>query len=226
MITLNQKLNQALIIAAYGFEELRNNCKLYLSKHDLNFDKFTVVSHDSFIGYISEYFLKEYIINTYNAKGITVATWEDNYDIAKIRNILKSESKQINNIDYIRSYFYDKYDLKISNGDSSILVDIKTALTKLEPKLNWNFLYPVIQAHKPGKDHMVLAYYVVDEIKDIESLKKLVVIGYISEETIKKCNIIKAGTLTRFGTKSQIDNYETELSTHYRNIDKMIALIS
>lgn len=225
MISFEQKLTQDLVIAAYGFEELRNNCKKYLSQFDMNYDKFTVVSHDSFIGYITEYFLREYIGSKYKSKGITVESWESIFDIAKIRSILKSNSKATEDVQYIRDYFYDKYDLKLSKGAKSLLVDIKTALTKLEPKSSWNFMYPVIQAHKPGKDHMVLSYYVVEDIKDIESLKKLVIVGYTSEEVIRTCKIIKAGTRTRFGTVSQIDNYETELAIHYKDIDRLINLL-
>lgn len=225
MISFEQKLTQDLIIAAYGFEELRINCKKYLSQFDMNYDKFTVVSHDSFIGYITEYFLKGYISSKYKAVGVKVESWESVFDIAKIRTILKSNSKSGEDVQYVRDYFYDKYDLKLSKGSNSLLVDIKTALTKLEPKSSWNFMYPVVQAHKPGKDHMVLSYYVVEDIKNIESLKKLVIVGYTSEEVIKTCKIIKAGTRTRFGTVSQIDNYETELSIHYKDIDKLIDLL-
>lgn len=225
MISFEQKLTQDLVITAYGFEELRNNCKKYLSQFDMNYDKFTVVSHDSFIGYITEYFLKEYISSKYKSVGVTVESWESIFDIAKIRSILKSNSKSGEDVRYIRDYFYDKYDLKLSKGIKSLLVDIKTALTKLEPKSSWNFMYPVVQAHKPGKDHMVLSYYVVEDIKDIESLKKLVIVGYTSEQVIRTCKIIKAGTRTRFGTVSQTDNYETELSIHYKDIDRLINLL-
>jgi hypothetical protein len=225
MISFEQKLTQDLVIAAYGFEELRNNSKKYLSQFDMNYDKFTVVSHDSFIGYITEYFLREYIGSKYKSEGVTVESWESIFDIAKIRSILKSNSKATEDVQYIRDYFYDKYDLKLSKGAKSLLVDIKTALTKLEPKSSWNFMYPVIQANKPGKDHMVLSYYVVEDIKDIESLKKLVIVGYTSEEVIRTCKIIKAGTRTRFGTVSQIDNYETELAIHYKDIDRLINLL-
>jgi len=225
MISFQQKLTQDLVIAAYGFEELRNNCKKYLSQFDMNYDKFTVVSHDSFIGYITEYFLHEYISAKYNSIGVTVDSWESKFDIAKIRYILKTNSKSESDILYVREYFYDKYDLELRKDSVSLLVDIKTALTKLEPRTSWNFMYPVVQAHKPGKDHMVLSYYVVDDIKNIESLKKLVIVGYTSEQVIRTCRIIKAGTKTRFGTVSQIDNYETELSIHYKEIDGLINLL-
>lgn len=224
MITINQKLSSDLIIAAHGFEQLRNNCKNYLSKFELNFDKFTVVPHDSFIGYITEYFLRGYINSRYSAGSVN--TWESRFDISRVINILKVNSKANEDVQYVRSYFYDQWDLEITRAGACLLIDIKTALTQREPKLSWDFMYPVLQAHKPGKNYMILSYYVVDNVKDIESLKKLVIIGYTSEELIKTCKVIKAGTLTRFGTKSQIDNYETELAVHYQDIDKLIALLN
>lgn len=221
MISLNKTLTPSLINAAKEFEEFRNNCKKYLTQFEMNFDKFTVVGHDSFIGYISEYFLKEYIESKYTILGIHVSTWEHNFDIAKIKSIIKSNSKSIEDRQYIREYFYDKYDLEIKKGKTTYLVDIKTALTQKEPKSSWNFLYPVIQANKPGKDFMILSYYVSENI-NVESLKKLVIIGYTSEKVIKTCNIIYEGTRTRFGTISQIDNYETELAIHFKDIDLLM----
>lgn len=225
MIAINQKLSSELIKAARDFEQLRNDSKNYLSKFDLNFDKFTVVAHDSFIGYITEHFLQEYIHSKYSDEGVEVNNWESMFDISRIRSILKTDSKTDVDVQYVRSWFYDHWDLEIIKANSILFIDIKTALTQKEPKLNWDFMYPVVQAHKPGKDYMVLCYYVADNVNDIENLKKLVIIGYTSEEKIRTCKVIKAGALTRFGTKSQIDNYETELAIHYGSIDKLIAML-
>ena len=225
MISINQKLSSELIIAAHSFEKLRNNCKNYLSQFDLNFDKFTVLSHDSFIGYITEHFLQEYISTKYAAEGIEVNNWESMFDISRIRGILKTDSKGDADVQYVRSWFYDHWDLEIIKAGSILFIDVKTALTQKEPKLNWDFMYPMVQAHKPGKDYMILSYYVAENASEIESLKKLVIVGYTSEEVITTCKVIRAGTLTRFGTKSQIDNYETELAVHYESIDKLIAML-
>ncbi len=225
MIAIHQKLSPELIIAAHSFEELRNSSKSYLSKFELNFDKFTVVAHDSFIGYITEYFLRKYIRFKYSAEGIEVNNWESMFDISRIRRILKTDSKAVADVQYIRSWFYDQWDLEIIKAKSILFIDVKTALTQKEPKLGWDFMYPLVQANKPGKDYMILSYYVADNVNDIESLKKLVIVGFTSEELIKTCKIIKAGTLNRFGTKSQIDNYETELAVHYKDIDELIALL-
>lgn len=225
MIAINRKLSSELINAAHGFEQLRNDSKNYLSQFDLNFDKFTVVAHDSFIGYITEHFLQEYLSSSFAAEGIEVNNWESMFDISRIRGILKTNSKADADIQYVRSWFYDHWDLEIIKANSILFIDIKTALTQKEPILNWDFMYPVVQAHKPGKDYMILSYYVADNSNDIESLQKLVIVGYTSEEMIRNCKVIKAGTFTRFGTKSQIDNYETELAVHYESIDKLIAML-
>ena len=72
---------------------------------------------------------------------------------------------------------------------------------------------------------MVLSYYVVNDIKDINSLKKITIVWYISEDIIKTCKIIKAWEKTWFWTVSQIDNYITELSIHYKDIDDLIKNI-
>lgn len=226
MITINYQLNNSLILEAYGFEKLRDSCKKYLSKNELNFDKFTIVSHDSFIGYITEHLVKDYIIKNYSSIGIDITSWEECFDIVKIRNIVTNNLDDEESKNYVRDYFYDSWDLKISFKNIIVKIDVKTALTSKNPSIRWNFMYPVIQANKDGKDCMVLSYYVVDSVKDIESLNKLVIVGYTTRKLINKCRIIKKGEKTRFGTISQIDNYETELSVHYKSIDKMIKYIT
>lgn len=77
----------------------------------------------------------------------------------------------INDLQYVKSYFYDKYDLTLSNGQNNINIDIKTAETMKTPTNNWNFLYSVIQAHKKGKDLIILCYYVKNSYQ-LEDLKK------------------------------------------------------
>ena len=93
-----------------------------------------------------------------------------------------------------------------------------------EPNDNWNFLYPVIQASKEGKDLMILVYYVVNTIKDLRTFSKLIIVGAITPEIIKTCDIIKAGEKTKFGTISQIDNYITKLNKNYKPIESFINI--
>ena len=222
MIELKFKLTQEIIFAAYGYEQLRKNGKNYLTILGKNYDKFTIVEHDSFIGYITEYAIKEYINESYQKDSIKVISWDAKFDIDRIKEIIDSSSYEEDDIKLIEKYFYDEYDLELKYADKYIFIDVKTALTQKEPNPRWNFMYPVIQANKIGKDYMLLTYYVVQDVKEVESLKKVIIVGYISEDIIKKCNIIKRGQKTRFGTKSQIDNYETELSVHYKEIDNLI----
>ncbi len=222
MITLNITLTQQMIFAAYGFEHFRNDCKTFLAKHGKNYDKFTVVQHDSIIGFITEATIQRYISELYKKDNVKVTTWEQNFDIEHIKRIISSSSADADEVKLVEKYFYDKYDLKISYHDKSIYVDVKTALTQKNPSENWNFMYPVIQANKDGKDYMILTYYVVNDIKKVESLNKVVIVGYISENTVKQCKTIYKGEKTRFDTVSQTDNYETELAVHYNSIDELI----
>jgi len=224
MIDLKIKLEKEIILKAHEHENLRNDCKDYLSKAGKNYDKFTMVSHDTFIGYITEWAIKNYIQKCGKDKEIEVTSWDDDYDIAKIKAIIKSNSVETKDIDYVQKYFYDEYDLKLFSPKNTILIDIKTALTDKEPNNHWDFMYPVVQAQKPGKDYMVLTYYVTMTKNNPEDFKKITLIGYISEETIRSCKIIKKGEKTRHGTISQIDNYETELALHYRDIKELIEM--
>ncbi len=225
MKTIHYKLDKSLIKKAKAFEKLRNDCKSYLTQTNQNFDKFTIVTHDSFIGYITEFLVKKHLEEEYSDKGIKVEAWDEQYDISKIKAIIKKNLTDKDSILYIKNYFYDRWDLQLTYNGQTVKIDVKTALTQKNPTDKWNFLYPVIQVNKEGKDSMILAYYVVDSIKDITSLKQLVIVGYTTQKLIKNCNIIKQGEKTRFGTISQIANYETELAIQYRSLDKMIRYI-
>ena len=220
MENINVNIDTSIFQKAKHFEKFREDCKLYLTKVGLNWDKFTIVSHDSFIGYITEYAISEHIKNKF--PNVLVETWERQFDIKEIIRILKDNDQSEVSKELVKTYFYDKWDLKIDGLKISLLSDVKTALTALEPNNNWNFMYPVVQANKGGKDIMILVYYVVNDIKDLKTLKSMILIGYTNEETIKKCAIIKAGEITRFGTISQIDNYVTQLSKDYFNLNEII----
>ena len=205
---------------AESFSKFREQCKNYLSSVGKNWDKFTIVSHDSFIGYITENAIKKYIESKF--KGAKVVTWEEQFDLKLIIKIISEKKTDEASIELVRNYFYDSWDLKINGEKVRILSDVKTALTKKEPSLSWNFLYPVVQAEKAGKDIMILVYYVVRDLKDLHSFTKLVLVGAITPDIIKKCKIIRAGEKTIFGTTSQIDNYITELNRDYLPLEKYI----
>jgi len=207
---------------AEAFSKFREECKTYLTAVGKNWDKFTMVSHDSFIGYITENAIKKYIESKF--KGVQVTTWEEQFDLELINKIIKEKKTDETSVELVRNYFYDTWDLKIAGEKIKILSDVKTALTKKEPALSWNFLYPVVQAEKTGKDIMILVYYVVSDIKDLRSFLKLILVGAITSETIRKCKIIHAGEKTIFGTTSQIDNYITELRRDYSPLEKFIKI--
>jgi|SRR5690606_22214797 len=213
MQNIDVKIDAALLNKANNFSKFRNDCKVYLNKVDKNWDKFTMVDHDSKIGYLTEKLLSNYFKSKF-PKAV-ISTWEESFDIKKIIEIINNSDYTDNSVELVKSYFYDHWDLSITLNNKTIYCDVKTALTKLEPKGTWQFLYPVVQANKPGKDISILIYYIVDDIKRIESLKKLCLVGFIKRENITKLNIIKKGDLTSHATVSQIDNYITNVKNDY-----------
>ena len=72
---------------AEKYSNLRMDCKNFLKKHNLDFDKFTIVEHDSEIGYIAEKFITDYLKKYTNYE---IIQWSDKFDLYKIKSILKS----------------------------------------------------------------------------------------------------------------------------------------
>jgi hypothetical protein len=208
--------NKQLFDKANRFVDFRTKCKDYLKEGGIDFDKFTIVEHDAFIGYITEKLIAKYLSERYDF--LVVSTWEDEYNIREIITILENKDFSDNSKILVKNYFYDNWDLKVKIGAKVLFCDVKTAYTKKEPNIKWNFLYPVIQANKKMKDIIILVYYIVEDLKSIESLKELILIGYTIPEIILSCEIIKAGEVTEFNTVSQIDNYITNLAKHYLDL--------
>jgi hypothetical protein len=221
MIKLNLTPPQSVKDRALWFQEFRNRCKAYLTKNGINYDKFTIVSHDSYIGHISEWVLFQYIQKEFDGVLKKLTSWEDNFDLKKIENIVNSSSATKDDLIYVKEYFYDDWDIAVETNKGIYKCDIKTALTKLEPQTNWNFLYPIIQAQKSGKDLMILAYYIYQG-DDFHNLTNEVLIGATTYELIQKCSVLKKGEISKFGTESQTDNYITELSRDYFDLSKFI----
>lgn len=204
---------------AKAFSQFREQCKSYLTAVGMNYDKFTVVAHDSFIGYISEYVIRQYIKDYLPKTNFKVLSWEEYCEIKNIYHAV------INN-DYskaqlVKEYFYDKFDICIETPKRIINIDVKTALTQLEPTLKWDFLYPIIQAHKEGKDITILAYCIYKAPNKYE-INIVDVIGYCDNKSISSCKVIKAGEVTKHGTTSQIDNYETLLGRDYKDLNELL----
>ncbi|MFA6428197.1 MAG: hypothetical protein WCW02_01485 [Candidatus Buchananbacteria bacterium] len=206
---------------AIWFQKFRNECKAYLAKHGIDYDKFTIVEHDGYIGFISEWVLSQYIRDEFHDAIKECSPWEDKFDLKRIERIIEKNSMDEGDVAYVKEYFYDSWDLMVATKEVAYRCDIKTALTKKEPQLNWNFLYPIIQAEKSGKDLMILIYYIY-EGDDFHNLTGEVLIGATTYDAIKKCPVLKKGDTSKFGTKSQADNYVTELSRDYSELSKFI----
>ncbi len=202
---------------ARKISSFRSRMKAYLTRFGACYDKFTVTENDTLLGYISETAVSNYLINNYGDK-VEVRHWADSFDMERINRAVEQNNSDANEIEYVKNYFYDKYDLEIIEKISkkSIFVDVKTAETSKKPEKTWDFLYPVVQNRREGKDCVVLCYYY-----KIDKSKKIILVGYISEKEISCKQILRAGTKTKFGTVNQIDNYETKM-TDYQHLSKML----
>lgn len=221
MIKLNFIPPQTIKDKALWFQDFRTKCKAYLAEKNLDYDKFTIVAHDSYIGHISEWIISEYLKKEFGTIFKSLQTWEDSFDLARVEKIISQNSDDENDKLYVKKYFYDEWDICISTEKGTYKCDIKTALTKKEPQANWNFFYPIVQAEKKGKDLMILIYYIY-EGESYYNLKDEVLIGAITYDLIRKCKIIKKGEISRFGTTSQTDNYITELSSDYHDLSDFL----
>lgn len=204
---------------AITFSKFRNRCKEYLIRNNVKFDKFTIVGHDSEIGYISERTIKSYLESNYS--DVKICSWENKCDIKRIFRILDNNLTDQESVRIVSEYFYDKYDLVLSYNNKSIYIDVKTAKTKKEPTSNWKFLYPEIQTTKIGKDYIALIYCIYD---DNNNIKDTVIIGAIKHSDIKNYNLVEKGSINRNGAPSQTKNYETDLND-YCSIDDLINIL-
>ena len=215
-----EKIDNELIKAANDFSDFRERVKHYLQIHGRAYDKFTVTNNDSFLGFVSEYIIRNYMIERYSKYGIYCERWEDKFDIIKINKIVDNNLSDMDSLNYVEEYFYDRFDLIIGAGDKQVYIDVKSAITQKEPTENWNFLYPIVQNNISGKDYIVLGYYVTNSI-DRNDFREFVLCGCYYENDLRNCEIQKKGTYTRYQTKSQIDNYITEVKD-YKDIDVLI----
>lgn len=139
----------------------------------------------------------------------------------RVRSIVDRDSNDEDDKEYVKSYFYDRYDLRITKGDREIPVDVKSAATGREPMKYWGYLYPVVQAEKEGKECVILAYCIKNERNLIE---RVAICGYMSEDQIKEYGVTQQGENTSRGTQSQIDNYTTVVKD-YKRLDDLIRRV-
>lgn len=200
---------------ANRFAYFRTQVKEYLKRHGRSYDKFTTTPRDSQLGYLTEAAVRNYLVQRC-ANRYIVEGWDVAFDMNRIYKAVATDDER--EIDYVSSYFYDSYDLMIQERSTGrkICVDVKTAETWKPISLNWNYLYPVIQNQKAGKDCVILCYY-----HKSEKMDQIVLIGYMTEAEIATCQILKADTKTVFGTRNQIDNYETKVR-NYKSLSHML----
>ena len=103
----------------YG--NFRADVKKFLFENKAGFDKFTVTEDDAILGYISEHMMA----NWFYKQNCHVEMWGNNWDENTISDIINSGNPNTRDIEYVRNWFYDKYDLLV-NGEKW---DIKTAVT-------------------------------------------------------------------------------------------------
>jgi len=203
-------VTEALVKEAKELSDFRNNVKDYLQNYGECYDKFTVTENDTYLGHVSETAIIHYLQNVYSDK-LEIHKWSEKFDLDRVRSAVMNNINKPEEILYVREYFYDRYDIEILNKETGkkLLIDVKTAETSKTPQMYWNFLYPVVQNQKDGKDCVILCYYYKQE-----DANKIILIGYLTEDRISQYNILKAGTKTRFGTINQIDNYETKVKDY------------
>lgn len=226
MESIKLKLTPQIIERANKFHVFREQCKSYLDRHNRCYDKFTIrPEHDTVIAYITENFVIKYLRGISKGR-FSVGRWQDQFDLEYIANIVAKDSDIEEDINLVSSYFYDEFDIYISTPNSlsfvSLNIDVKTAMTKLDPQENWDFLYPVVQVKDGAKDEVILlTYYQVNETTDKFSTKNIVIVGYLTKQEISECEIVPKGSYTKHKTKSQTDNYLTRLED-YHSIQELI----
>ena len=208
--TLDVKLTKKEYQLARMYADIQTLCSNFLTKNcsqyknSINFIN-AEVDHDYYIRHIAVEVFKKSMLNS-----VEVETWENCFDIVKIVNILHNKSTVQKDVDYVRSYFCNKYHIKIKSGASEIVCDVRTALTKLEPKPNWNFLFAIDKVNM-RKNNTALLYCIGNK----SYIHKIVFSGIVLYNTIKQCPILKKGQATAFGTINRIDNYVTTLNKDY-----------
>ena len=123
ILDISNDESEKIVLEAKKVSEFRHKCKYFLEKNNLIYDKFTVVEHDSEIGYIAEQQLLKYLIKEF--KNINVKHWTENFDLEEIKNILQKSDPQEDEINLIKTFFYDKYDILLSSKMKKIYIDVK-----------------------------------------------------------------------------------------------------
>ena len=85
---LKENKYKNIISNAKKFSNFRQRCKEFLKNNGINHDKFTVVEHDSELGYISEQIVLNYLKNNLDLSKFNINHWKEQFNFSKIENIL------------------------------------------------------------------------------------------------------------------------------------------
>ena len=207
--TLDVTLTKEDYQRAKMYTDIQKLCLNFLAQHytlqdSMNFIN-TKIDHDYYIWCIAVIAFEKCL-----PKNIQTKTWEKSFNIKRIIDIINRHSSIQRDIDYIHAYVCKENHIKIKNGTEEKVYDIRTALTKLEPKPNWNFLFAINKIDM-RKNDIILLYCIGNK----NYIHKIVFPGIILYTTIKQCPILRKGQTTKFGTINKIDNHVTTLNKHY-----------
>ena len=194
------------------YADIQKLCRRFLDKHNklhknsMNFVN-SEIDHDYYIWHVATTAFKRYLLKN---KGVKVETWENNFNIYKVLNILNKTYVTEDNAAYVHNYFCNRYHIKIKSITGETVYDIRAALTRFQPKSNWNFLFSIDKANVRNID-TVLLYCIGNK----DYINKIIFSGLISHNIIKQCPILRKGQQTASGIINKTDNYVTTLNKHY-----------
>ena len=97
---------------AERISNFRSRMKAYLTRFGACYDKFTVTENDTLLGHVSETAVSNYLLENYGDK-IEVRRWADSFDLNRIESAVDHNNGATEEVEYVKQYFYDKYDLEI-----------------------------------------------------------------------------------------------------------------
>jgi hypothetical protein len=226
-ISLNPELVGKLVARATKFRDFRLRCVEYLDRHGVLADKFTVTNNDRLIGFLAEHVLAQELPRLYPKCVFGARLWYTNpgVDLKRIDRIVKEGDSGADSLREVQEYFYDKWDLELATCAGTVQLDVKTAISARKPTLDWDFLYPVVQAKRgEADDRVLLAWCLAGDEDDIATIRSLMLVGVTTKRCIRACVVIPKGRVTRKGTVSQVDNHETRIRRDYCDLADDLCL--
>lgn len=84
IMTITKELEQE----AEQISSFRSEIKAYLTRFGACYDKFTVTENDTFLGYVSETAISDYLLNLYGEK-IEIKRWADEFNMNRIAHFVE-----------------------------------------------------------------------------------------------------------------------------------------